>query len=145
MSQLPPNDPSSQHPPVERHHVESYPAETAAPEIVPDPVRPEPGGNMQSDDVNVSMVAIIGVFAAMLLFLLIVMLQAWFYTWDDRERTAKSEPSVNLSMLRSQQLDQLKDYHWVNQANHVRGLPIERAMELETQRLAGEQQAVGPK
>ncbi len=76
----------------ERHHVKTTPGEQAPPEIVAHPVRKEEGGNVQTDDINIPMVAVAVAFFAVLLSVTIVGLQAWFYNRDAAERIAKTIP-----------------------------------------------------
>src|ERR1700761_2488429 len=76
----------------ERQHVKTTPGEQAPPEIVAHPVRKEEGGNVQTDDINIPMVAVSVAFFAVLLAVTIVGLQAWFYNRDAAERLAKTIP-----------------------------------------------------
>jgi len=51
---------------------------------------PQGGGISASDDINIAQVAMIGTFLALALFVMIVLLQAWFYHADESERVAKT-------------------------------------------------------
>ena len=87
---------------------------------------------MRYDDPNVAASAVIGFISAILLFVIIVMLQAVFYRAEERELMKKvySQPNEALQQLDAVQLEQLNSYGWANQAEGVVHIPIERAMEL---------------
>jgi hypothetical protein len=76
----------------ERHHVKTVPGEPQAPEFVPHPVRKEDGHDVQTDDINIPMVAIFVAFFAILLAVVIISLQAWFYGFQEAERQRKLAP-----------------------------------------------------
>jgi hypothetical protein len=84
------------------------------------------------DDPNVPMSAVVGILSAILLFVIIVALQALFYTMqeDEFERKVYSQPYEELQRLDAQQLEQLSSYGWVSEADGVVRIPVERAMEL---------------
>jgi hypothetical protein len=95
----------------ERHHVKTTPGEAKAPEVVPHPVRKEPGGNVQTDDINIPMVAVFVAFFAVLLAVTITGLQAWFYNYQAAERAAKTapqdDPSTELGAILHEQRAEL--------------------------------------
>lgn len=70
----------------ERRHVKTIPGEPVAPEVVPHPVRKEEGGNVQMDDINIPLVAVMVAFFAVLLAVTIVSLQAWVYNGEAAEK-----------------------------------------------------------
>jgi hypothetical protein len=74
----------------EHQHVRTTPGENVAPEYVEQPIRPEPGSNMQMDDINIPLLAVSVAFFAVVLLLLVIGLQAWFYHYDQDERDAKT-------------------------------------------------------
>jgi len=84
------------------------------------------------DDPNVAASAVVGIISAILLFVIIVMLQAVFYRAEQRELAKKvySQPFEALQQLDATQLEQLNSYGWISQPEGVVHLPIERAMEL---------------
>jgi len=84
------------------------------------------------DDPNVAASAVVGIISAILLFVIIVMLQAVFYRAEQRELAKKvySQPFEALQQLDATQLEQLNSYGWISQPDGVVHLPIERAMEL---------------
>jgi len=96
-------------------------------------------GQAQADDINVGLVAIIGVFSAALLFVLIVLIQAWFYNWNESERVDKASASVELQQALASQQDKMNRYRLLDPSGKVRAIPIERAMEVELATLRAEQ------
>ena len=86
----------------------------------------------ESGDPNVPATVVVGVVGAILLFVLVVLLQAVFYSAERAENQAKvvAPVSEELASLRASQLEVLHSYRWIDQANGVVGIPIERAMEL---------------
>jgi len=87
----------------ERQHVKTTPGEQAVPEVVPHPVRKEDGHDVQTDDINIPLLGIFVVFFAVLLSVVIVSLQAWFYNVQATERAAKlasqESPATELGHL----------------------------------------------
>jgi hypothetical protein len=87
---------------------------------------------MRYDDPNVAASAVVGIISAILLFVIIVLLQTWFYTAEQDERTRKvySQPYEDLQRLDAEQLETLNSYGWVSEGDGVVHIPIERAMTL---------------
>ena len=87
---------------------------------------------MRYDDPNVAASAVVGVISAILLFVIIVVLQAFFYRAEQNElqRKVYSQPYQALQQLDAKQLELLNSYGWVSEAEGTVHLPIERAMEL---------------
>jgi FlaG/FlaF family flagellin (archaellin) len=84
------------------------------------------------DDPNVPVSAVVGVIGAILLFVIIVALQALFYSMQEEELARKvySRPNETLQRLDAEQLEQLSSYGWISEPEGVVHIPIERAMEL---------------
>jgi hypothetical protein len=98
----------------ERRHVKTTPGEPhAVPEYTPHPVRREEGGNVQMDDINIPLVAVIVAFFGVLLAVTIVSLQAWFYNRESAERQrqtlAQDDPATELGALWAKQRRELDD------------------------------------
>ena len=93
---------------TQHHHVPTVPGEPVAPEIVDHPIRTEPGSQVQSDDINVPFVALTGLLSAVILFITIASLEAWFYTWNGDEIAAKTKPNEALVNLVADQKSQLQ-------------------------------------
>ena len=87
---------------------------------------------MRYDDPNVGLSAVIGLTGAIALFVIIVLLQALFYTMQGAEQDAKTSgrPDQGVQALKADHLEQLNSYQWVSQGEGVVRVPIERAMEL---------------
>jgi len=94
---------------------------------------------MRYDDPNVPLSAVVGVVGAILLFVVIVALQAVFNSMEQAEveRKVVAPPSAELQQLKAQQLEQLESYGWVDQSAGKVRIPIERAMVLVAGEAAG--------
>jgi hypothetical protein len=84
------------------------------------------------DDPNVAASAVVGIISAILLFVVIVALQAYFYGAErsELEKKVYSQPNQALQQLDAGQLEQLNSYGWVSEADGIVRIPIQRAMEL---------------
>jgi hypothetical protein len=81
---------------------------------------------------NTPLTALVGIVFAIVLFVLVVFLQAFFYQ-DQQAENARKAVAVapqELSQLVSQQLGELHGYRWVDEKTGVVAIPIGRAMEL---------------
>ena len=87
---------------------------------------------MRYDDPNVAASAVVGIISAILLFVIIVVLQAYFYSAEQSELEKKvwSQPYQTLQQLDANQLELLNSYGWVSEADGVVHVPIERAIDL---------------
>lgn len=87
---------------------------------------------MRYDDPNVAASAVVGIISAILLFVIIVVLQAYFYGAEQTELEKKvfTQPNQALQQLNASQLEMISSYGWVSQPDGVVRIPIERAMEL---------------
>src|SRR5579871_4195319 len=122
----------------EHQHVKTTPGENVAPEYVEQPVRPEPGSNMQMDDINIPLLAVTVTFFAVFLLILVIGLEAWFYNYDNEERLAKTvaegAPGTELGAM----LDNAHAEMYGNAGEnprfpkdqHVMRIPIDHAMEM---------------
>ncbi len=90
------------------------------------------------DDPNVQLSALVGILGCILLFVIIVGLQALFYTMHEDELRLKvySQPYEELRRLDAEQLEQINSYGWVDQQAGVTHIPIDRAMELTVRELS---------
>jgi hypothetical protein len=84
------------------------------------------------DDPNVAASAVVGIISAVLLFVIIVVLQAYFFDAEraELEKKVYTQPDQALQQLDASQLELISSYGWVSQADGVVRIPIERAMEL---------------
>ena len=87
---------------------------------------------MRYDDPDVPASLVVGVVSAVLLFVVVVALQALFYRMAEGERSRKvyEQPYEALQKLDADQLGTLSSYGWVDQQQGVTRIPIERAMQL---------------
>jgi hypothetical protein len=106
-----------------------------------EPARPSPDYD-RGEDTNIGVIVIVGVFFATGFFLIIVLVQAWFYDWQGSAAAAKTvppgDPRTALGRMLVEQREQINSYRWVNREAGVRAIPIDRAM----QRVAAEMAAV---
>jgi len=87
---------------------------------------------MRYDDPNVAASAVVGVIGAIVLFVVIVLLQTWFYKAEEDERYRKvySQPYEELQKADNEQLERLGSYGWISEGDGVVHIPIDRAMQL---------------
>ena len=87
---------------------------------------------MRYDDPNVAASAVVGVIGAILLFVIIVLLQTWFYSAEEDERYRKvySQPYQELQKIDNEQLERLGSFGWVSEGDGVAHIPIDQAMRL---------------
>jgi hypothetical protein len=87
---------------------------------------------MKTDDPNVPMSFLVGIGGAILLFVIIVLLQAVFFEMKEAElgRKVYTQPYEELRALDADQLEILNSYGWVDERNGVARIPISRAMDL---------------
>ncbi|MDD5562396.1 MAG: hypothetical protein PHQ91_01665 [Thermoanaerobaculaceae bacterium] len=81
---------------------------------------------------NTPLAALVGIVFAIVLFVVVVFLQAYFYQQRQAENARKvvAVAPQELSQLVSQQLGELHGYRWVDAKAGVVAIPIGRAMEL---------------
>jgi hypothetical protein len=98
-----------------------------------------------SGDPNPQTTVLVGIITAIMLFVVVVLLQALFYRVERGEVRRKVEAVVpeELARLRAAQLEQLNAYRWVDQAAGVAAIPIDRAIRLVVQE-QGRGPAAGP-
>ena len=95
---------------------------------------------MRYDDPNVPASAIVGIISAILLFAIIVALQALFYSFEEQElqRKVYGRPYEALQQLDADQVERLNSYGWISEPDGVAHIPIDRAMEITVEELAQE-------
>jgi hypothetical protein len=83
------------------------------------------------EEIKAGSIVLVGVFSAILIFVLIVALQALFLHAQEDEAYDKvtSVQDEGLRGLQAQQLAVLHGYRWIDRKKGVVGIPIERAME----------------
>ena len=87
---------------------------------------------MRYDDPNVAASALVGIISAIGLFVIIVLLQTWFYRAEEDERFRKvySQPYQELQKVDNDQLERLGSFGWISEGDGVAHIPIEQAMKL---------------
>ena len=95
-------------------------------------------------DPDTSATIVVGVVGAIVVFAIIVALQALFYNVEASETVSKvySVAPEQYSRLRADQLETLNSYRWIDRKNGVVGIPIDRAMELVVQEARARESAV---
>jgi hypothetical protein len=87
---------------------------------------------MRYDDPNVAASAVVGVIGAIGLFVVIVLLQTWFYRAEEGERFRKvySQPYQELQKVDNEQIERLGSFGWISEGDGVAHIPIEQAMQI---------------
>ncbi len=91
----------------------------------------------RGDDPNPAPTLAYGIFGAILVFVIIVGVQALYYheqRKEDFRKTIAPAPE-ELSLLRATQLEQIHSYRWIDEKQGIVAIPIERAMELTTREI----------
>lgn len=91
-------------------------------------------------DPNTTWTVIVLFIGAIMVFAVIVGLQALFYTIErgEYERKVVALAPEQLSRLRAEQQENLVRYRWINQREGIVAIPVERAMELVVREAAAE-------
>ncbi|MCA9619680.1 MAG: hypothetical protein KC731_11660 [Myxococcales bacterium] len=76
----------------------------------------------------------VGLIGALLIATAVIGVQALFESFDRADRERKATRAVELVDYESQQADKLTRYRWVDEKNGVVAIPIERAMDLLSER-----------
>ncbi len=102
-----------------------------------------PGGN----EPDAPTIVVVGLVFAIGLFVVIVLLQAYFNR-EDRLETQRKVVAVapeELSQLRAQQEELLNSYRWVDERRAIVAIPIDRAMELTVSELNAQPEPPTPR
>jgi hypothetical protein len=91
----------------------------------------------RNDDPDASATIAFGIVGAILVFVIIVALQALFYRTQNEEFKRKmiAQAPEELSRLVAEQRERLGGYRWVNEKVGIAAIPIDRAMELTIREL----------
>jgi hypothetical protein len=88
--------------------------------------------SVEPDEVNVGLLAVVGTFAAVVVVLIVVLLQAWFYNWRgstaDATTLPMNSPETPLGRALVEQEQQLRGDQSANRQTNLRTIPIEEAM-----------------
>ena len=110
--------------------------------------------HIEPDDIGVGMLTVLFAFVAVVVLLIVVLLQAWFYNWKvelSAQRTGPIDVQQTPAAIAQKQLQRIETYGWADRKTQARAIPISRAMELvaaemaaagketvENERIAGE-------
>lgn len=83
------------------------------------------------NDIDFTMVSLITLFGAILMYFIIVSTQAWYYTVEKSELNKKviSRPFYELEQYRAAEQTALNGYRWIDKENGVVSIPIEQAIQ----------------
>jgi hypothetical protein len=83
-------------------------------------------------DPSTSRTVLVGFVGTVLLFVIVVALQALYYTTErsEFEKKVLNEVPEELASLRAKQVENLNAYRWVEKASGVVAIPIDRAMQI---------------
>jgi hypothetical protein len=103
---------------------------------------------VEQDEIDVRVLGIVGVLIAVVVVLIAVLLQAWFYHGKGDLTAARTvpanSPGTSLGRALLEQREQINTYRWVNRDAQIPAVPIERAMELVVKEMAREQEQAKP-
>ena len=103
--------------------------------------------HIEPDDVGVGLLTVLGAFVAVVVLLIVVLLQAWFYNWKvelSAQRTGPIDPQQTPAAIADQQLQRIETYGWADpKTKKDRTIPIGLAMELVAAELATDKGAGG--
>lgn len=82
-------------------------------------------------DLDIKLLAVIGLISVLLVLEIVVVTQAYFYNVQEEEIAAKQvrQPSWELSDLLLQQQAELNSYRWVDREKQRVSIPIDRAIQ----------------
>lgn len=93
----------------------------------------------ETENIDTRQVAVVAIFGAILVFVVIVALQVLFFRMEkqDRDQYTGQRPA-DLARMLAEQTIQLGTYRWVDRPAGVAQVPIRRAMQLELEELAAQ-------
>lgn len=99
----------------------------------------------RNDDPDAPGTIAFGIVGAILVFVVIVALQALFYRVQNSEiqRKVLAQQPEELSRLVAEQQQRLNTYRWVDSAKGIAAIPIDRAMEITVREMDRAAQAAG--
>lgn len=89
--------------------------------------------HIEPDDIGVGLLAVLGALVAVVVLLIAVLLQAWFYDWKldlQAQRSGPIDVQETPAAIAQRQLQRIETYGWADRKTHARAIPIDRAMEL---------------
>ncbi len=107
------------------------------------PAHASPNGavsHIEPDEIGVGMLIVLFAFCAIVILLIVVLLQAWFYNWKVDLLAQKADETVvqqTPADIARVQLERIETYGWVDpKTKKERAIPIGRAMELVAEDMA---------
>ncbi len=98
--------------------------------------------HVEPDDIGVGLLTVVGALVAVVVLLIAVLLQAWFYNWKldlIAQRSGPIDANQTPAAIAADQLQRIETYGWADpKTKKARTIPIDRAMELEAAELARE-------
>lgn len=95
---------------------------------------------VEPDEVDAGLLGVVGTFIAVVVVLIVVLLQAWFYNWRgnilEEQALPAGGPETPLGQAMLEQQAHIGSYHWVNREAGIRAIPIDRAMEVLAREMA---------
>ncbi len=102
--------------------------------------------HVEPDDIGVGLLTVLFAFVAVVVLLVVVLLQAWFYNWKVNlmaERTGPINVQQAPAAVAQRQLKQIDRFGWADDKKQARAIPIDRAMALVVKEMAGDPGAPG--
>ena len=95
----------------------------------------------QDDGIDAELITMIGLFGAILVFVLIVMAQVLYYRLarTDYEHKFVDAGSADLQSVTTEWRAALSSYHWVDKNKEIVAVPIEHAMDVVVHQLQRKQ------
>jgi hypothetical protein len=92
----------------------------------------------EQEDLNTPLIAVAGLVGAVIVFVGIVALQAWYYNVEKEEMYRKIvAPAIQeLAGVTAEHQGQLNSYRLIDSSKQIVAIPIDRAMAIVTQNLA---------
>jgi hypothetical protein len=95
--------------------------------------------HIEPDDIGVGLLTVLFAFVAVVVLLVVVLLQAWFYNWRGdllAQRTGPIDAQATPAAIAEKQLQRIETYGWADRKTQARAIPIDQAMELVAADLA---------
>ncbi len=93
---------------------------------------------VERQNINIPLIATVGLISSVLLFVTAIGLQAWFHNEVDDERSIKHEGQINWNLAQQNmaQDERLNAYRIVDAGKQTVTIPIDEAIKLTARRLA---------
>ena len=90
----------------------------------------------EKQNFNVTLLVALGSVSSVLVLVMVIGVQAWFYSEQQRELEDKRAGHFDRSLmqLRTEQDERLHTYRWIDESQQIAAIPIDRAMALTVER-----------